>query len=122
MPLSFNYYVLPRLSVGAGGIYSRFYKAIIEQETETKNIQTGAETNSKQIIPRGFTDSFFYKTQIHLLLEADYEWKRFSFGLRYTKDTQPFIKYTRPDGMVYQKKNQTVQFMLRYRLWQSERL
>ena len=123
LPLSFNYYVYPRLSVGIGGIYSRFYRAITEQETKTRNLQTQTEIVNKQIIPvKNFTDSFLYKTQVHLLLQADYEWKRLSFGLRYTKDMQPFIKYTKPDGAIDEEKNQTLQFILRFRLWQSGKL
>jgi len=123
VPLSFNYYVYPSLSVGIGGIYSRFYRAITEQETKTRNLQTQTEIVNKQIIPvKNFTDSFLYKTQVHFLLQADYEWKRFSLALRYTMDLQPYIKYTRPDGAVDEEKNQTLQFILRFRLWQSGKL
>jgi hypothetical protein len=122
LPLSFNYYVLPNLSVGLGGIYSRFFGAITEREITTYNMLTQTVSNVKQIIPiRHFTDSFLYKTQVHALLQADYQWKKFSFGLRYTKDIQPYIKYTKPDGTVDEEKNQSLQFIVRYRLWQSKR-
>jgi hypothetical protein len=80
-------------------------------------------TNVKQIIPmKHFNDSFLYKTQVHVLLQADYQWKRFSFGLRYTKDVQPYIKFTNPDGTVDEKRNQALQLMVRYRIWQSAKL
>jgi hypothetical protein len=122
-PLSINYYVRPNLSVGIGGMYSRFYGAVTEKETDVYHTLTQTVTNFKQIIPvKHFTDSFLYKTQIHLLMQADYEWKKFSFGLRYTKDIQPYIKYTRPDGTVDEERNQSLQLMVRYRLWQSKRI
>jgi hypothetical protein len=35
---------------------------------------------------------------------------------------QPYIKYTKPDGTVDEEKNQSLQFMIRYRLWQSGKL
>lgn len=121
-PVSFNYYIHPNLSVGVGGMYSRFYRAVIENETKISNVQTGAQTVSKQIMPmKGFTDSFLYKTQAHILLQADYQWKKFVFGLRYSRDVQPYIRYTRPDGTVDEEKNQSLQFTIRYQLWRSRR-
>jgi hypothetical protein len=122
LPLSFNYCLEPNLSIGIGGVYSRFYGAITEKEINTLNVITQTTTTFKQIIPvKHFTDSFLYKTQVHVLVQADYQWKKFSFGLRYTKDIQPYIKYTKPDGTVDEEKNQSLQFMVRYKLWQSKR-
>lgn len=123
LPASFNYFLVSNLSIGVGGIYSHFYGAITEKEITTFNTQTQAVSSIKQIIPvKHFTDSFLYKTQVHALLQADYHWKKFSFGLRYTKDIQPYIKYTKPDGTVDEEKNQSLQFIIRYRLWQSAKL
>jgi hypothetical protein len=122
LPFSFNYYLKPNLSVGIGGIYSRFYGAITERETEIRNISTQTTTTLKQIIPiRRFTDSFLYKTQVHILVQANYQWRKFSVGLRYTNDIQPYIKYTKPDGTVNEEKNQSLEFVIRYRLWQSRK-
>lgn len=122
LPLSFNYYFKSNLSIGIGAMYSRFYGAITEREIKTFNALTQTTTTFKQIIPvKHFVDSFLYKTQVHVLLNADYQWKKFSFGLRYTKDIQPYIKYTKPDGTVDEEKNQSLQFIVRYRLWQSKR-
>jgi len=123
LPFSFNYYLKPNISVGLGGMYSRFHGAVTEKETNSWNTLTQTTTNSKEIIHiKHFTDSFLYKTQVHFLVQADYQWKRFSFGLRYTKDIQPYIKYTKPDGTVDEQKNQSLQLMIRYRIWQSVKL
>ncbi|HEX6334562.1 MAG TPA: hypothetical protein VFZ78_10070 [Flavisolibacter sp.] len=121
IPVTLNYHVLPNLSVGAGGMYSRFHGAITEQEVRTLDIQSQQEIISKKIvqIPH-FTDSFLYRTQVHALLQADYHWKRFSVGLRYKMDLQPFIKYTEPNGFVNTSRNEMLEFMLRFRLWQSK--
>jgi hypothetical protein len=122
LPVSFNYFIIPNLSLGIGGMYSHFYGAVTEKEITTFNTQTQFLSTIKQIIPvKHFTDSFLYKTQVHALLQADYHWKKFSFGLRYTKDIQPYIKYTKPDGTVDEEKNQSLQFIIRYRLWQSRK-
>lgn len=123
LPVSFNYFLVSNLSIGVGGMYSHFYGAVTEKEVTTFNTQTQAVSSIKQIIPvKHFTDSFLYKTQVHALLQADYHWKKFSFGLRYTKDIQPYIKYTKPDGTVDEEKNQSLQFIFRYRFWQSAKL
>lgn len=122
IPFSFNYYVLPNWSVGLGGIYSRFHGAISETEIRRLNIQTQSETVSKKLVNiKHFTDSFLYKTQMHVLLQTEYHWKRFAFGIRYTCDVQPFIKYKKPDGNINTEKNQTIQLMARFRIWQSQR-
>jgi hypothetical protein len=122
LPFSFNYNVLPRLSVGTGGVYSIFYRAVTEQEVKATNISTGAESYSKitQRIP-GFRDSFFFKSQVQFILNTDYRWKNFSIGLRYKKDLQPYIKYTKPDGTLDEDMNDAIEVILRYRLWKSKR-
>lgn len=122
LPVSFNYYLKPNLSLGVGGIYSRFYGAISEREITTTNFNTQTASSSKQIIPiKHFTDSFLYKTQLHFLLQANFQIGKFSLGLRYTRDLQPYIRFTRPDGSIDNEKNQSLQLMLRYRLWQSRK-
>jgi hypothetical protein len=122
LPLSFNYYVLPNFSIGIGGIYSRFHGAVSEKEVKKTDLQTQVETMSKEIVNlQHFNDSFLYKTQVHALFQTEYHWNRFDFGLRYTKDIQPFIKYTQPDGHIDVKKNQTFQFLVRFRVWDSKK-
>jgi hypothetical protein len=123
LPASFNYYVRSNVSIGIGGMYSHFYGAVTEKEITTLNTQTQTTSTFKEIIPvKHFTDSFLYKTQVHALVQADYHWKKFSFGLRYTKDIQPYIRFTKPDGTVDEEKNQSLQFIVRYRFWQSHKL
>jgi hypothetical protein len=122
LSLSFNYFLLPNLSFGAGGIYSRFDGAVSEQKISTSNIPTQTTHSVNEIVPmKHFTDSFLYKNQLRILTQMGYQWRRLSFVLRYTKDIQPYIKYTRPDGSVTEQKNQSLQFLLRYRLWQTPR-
>ncbi len=121
VPLTFNYYVKPNWSVGLGGMYSVFHGAITERVVQRTNLQTQAKSVTREIVPiRHFTDSFLYKTQVHLLLQTDYEWRRFSLGLRYAWDVQPFIRYTTPSGELKEEKNQSLQAILRFRLWRSK--
>jgi len=119
---SFNYFFFRNFFFGTGGMYSRFDGAITEQETNTTNVVTQATNSVKEIIlVKHFTDSFLYRNQWRILMQLGYQWRKFSVSLRYTRDLQPYIKYTRPDGNVTEEKNQSLQFLLRYKLWQSPR-
>lgn len=120
IPVSFNYYIRPNWSVGVGGMYSWFHGAIAEKEINFKNVQTQQETVIRQVVPiKDFTDSFLYRSQTYLLLQSDYQWRRFSFGLRYSRDMQPYIKYTLPNGIIEDKRNWSLEFILRFQLWKS---
>lgn len=122
LPVSFNYYFRPNWSVGIGGMYSWFHGAIIEKETMKQNVQTQVKSVAKEIVPiTGYNDSFLYKSHTYLLLQSDYHWRRLSLGLRYTKDMEPYIRYTLPDGTIAGKKNWSLEFVVRFRLWKSER-
>lgn len=122
IPLSLNYQLARSWSVGVGGIYSIFHGAVNEQVVRSRDVlNPGSETvkTSLQNLKQ-FNDSFLYKTQLQLFLQTEYQWKRFSLGLRYAADLEPFIRYTRPDGTVDAQKGQALQVILRYRLWQSK--
>jgi hypothetical protein len=118
LPVSVNYFVFPNLSVGAGATYSILAGAVTEQEVTSKNVQTGSESVSRSLAPiEGFKDSFLYKTTAGILVQTDYHWKRFALGLRYTQNLEPFIQYTRPDGVLSNEKNRVLQAILRFRLF-----
>ncbi len=120
LPVSFNYYITPKWSVGVGGIYSRLQRAVAEKEISTKNSRGEQLAFSTQILPiKTFTDSFLYQSQLHWLLQTTYQANKFSFGIRYARDAQPYIKYTLPGGEMDERKNWSLEFLVRFRLWQS---
>lgn len=120
IPFSFNYYLQRNWSLGIGGIYSWYRSAIVEKEIVTKNVDTQEQMVKMQIdAVKHYTDSFLYKSHTYLLFQTDYQWRRFSFGLRYTRDVQPYIRYTLPDGMKNDEKNWSLELLVRFRLWKS---
>jgi hypothetical protein len=123
VPVSFNYYVLPNLSLGGGLMYSKFYGAVTEDEVKERNLQTNSEQIiSKQVVRiSNATDSFFTKTQMHLLVETQYSWKRLSLGLRYTFGLNPYIRYTDTAGELKEEKARTLQAFLRFQVWRSHK-
>lgn len=122
IPLSFNYYIKAGWSVGVGGLYSILNRAVIEKETNTKNSLNQQVGLSTQVVPvNGYTDSFLYRSQWHWLLQTDYQWNRFSFGARFTQNLQPYIRFTLPNGEINDRKNWSLEFFIRFRLWQSSK-
>ena len=122
LPLTFNYYLRPRWSAGAGATYSWFYGAVTEKETATRNLQTQAGTVAKQIVPIGhYTDSFLYRSHTYLLVQTNYQWQNGSAGLRFSKDVQPYIRYTQPDGTVTNRRNWSLELLVRLGLWRSKK-
>jgi hypothetical protein len=124
LPVSFNYYVLPNWSIGTGIMYSRFHSAVSEEVVRLRNgpLQIDSVLVSKivQVKPGSDSTSSFTNSQLHVLFETQYQWKRFSLGLRYTQGLQPFIRYTDPNGILQEQKNRSLQAFLRFQLWKSK--
>lgn len=124
LPISFNYFVLPNWSIGAGVMYSRFHSAISEQTVRLRNnqLQRDSLVSQKVVYLKANPDSMsvFTSSQLHALVETQYEWKRFSLGLRYTQGLVPFIRYQEPTGVLREEKNRSLQAFIRFRIWKSE--
>ncbi len=120
LPVSFHYYIQPHWTVGAGVAYNWFRGAVMQQTTDVQNFQPHTQTLSHQMIPvKNYTDSFLYKTKTSLLLQTNYVNKRWTVGLRYWQDVQPFIKYTLPDGTIDNKRSSSLQLLVNYRLFRE---
>jgi hypothetical protein len=114
LPFSFNYSLLPNFSLGAGGMYSRFEGAVSEIELRVRNNQTNTETVTRNIMKVPSTmDSVFTASQWNYLLQAEYSWKKWGVGFRYTGGLQPFILYTE-NGIMKEEINHSLQVFLRY--------
>ena len=115
LPLSFNWYLRPRWSVGAGLVYNRFYSAVSEREVRMGFGATPDTLVSKELVQdRG--DSLFRASDLQWLLETQYRWKRWSVGARYAQGLQPFIEYTDDQGRPQKEKNHNLNLFIRYEL------
>lgn len=59
LPFSFNYYLAPNLSLGAGASYNRFSKAIIQQETGSASPSQVDSLISQNVVIQKKADSNF---------------------------------------------------------------
>ncbi len=120
LPISFHYYVQPHWSVGAGVAYNWFCGALVQKTVAVQDVVLGTQIRSQQETPiKNFSDSFLYKTNTSLLLQTNYSFKKWSVGLRYWQDVQPFIKYTLPDGTIVNKRSSSLQLLVSYRLFRA---
>ncbi len=120
LPISFNYFLLPKLSVGAGISWNRFSNAIIEKEDKaTNNITMVDSIQVRTITHSQKPDSNFVTSYFQALFETQYELKRLSFGARYSFGLQPYIKFQLPGGQKQEEKNSSLQVFIRYNLWES---
>jgi hypothetical protein len=120
LALSANYLFSRKMSIGAGGSYQLLAGAVTQSELQTSNVITGSSNTVSKLAPvKGFKDSFLYKTTAAAFLNAEYHWNRITLGARYSYSLQPFIKYTRPDGEVLERKNNSLYMIVRIRLWEN---
>lgn len=120
LPVSFNYFIVPRFSVGLGFIWNKYSSAVSEQEIkETNNITQVDSIQAKTIFHSKKADSNFVKSYFQALVETQYQWKRWSFGARYSFGLQPYIRFQLPGGEHREEKNSSLQIFVRYNLWQS---
>lgn len=120
IPVSFNYNVRPNWSVGSGFMYSKFFSAISEEDI-TRRTPTDTVITKQILQVDSDTDTAFTKSQFNILFESQYTWKRFTFGLRYVRGLQPYIRFTDPNGVAREEKNQSFQLILKYELWKSNK-
>jgi len=122
VPVSFNYFVLPNWSLGAGFIWNKFTSAVSSQDVIKHTAATGSDTviSLGTIVRNTAADSNFAKSYFQAMFETQYQWKRFSIGARYSLGLEPFIRFTLPNGVPQQERNQSIQIFLRYQLWRSK--
>lgn len=123
VPLSFNYYVLPHLSVGSGLIWNRFVSAVAQTEFVRGHEFFGIyDTTRRVTISRQTADSSgaFKKSYLQAQFSLQYQWRRWSIGGKYIMGLQPFIAYTLPGQPTRQEKNQSFQLYLHFQVWSSQ--
>lgn len=121
LPVTFQYYISPDWSVGAGLQWNLFQSAVAEREVNRKNNFTQIDSLvSRSIFKENGPGSLFRKSYWQAVVESQYKWKRFSFGARYAFGLQPYIQFTLPGQSSRQERNHTLQLFLRYEIWRQK--
>lgn len=123
LPVTFNYFIRPGWSIGAGIQWNKFSSAVSEKQKIIRNNILQQDSVQSKIVERekGDTATEFKKSYLQAVIETQYQWKRFSFGARYSFGLQPYIQFTLPGGAQQQEKNNSLQFFIRYELWKQKK-
>lgn len=123
VPISFDYVIIPNLSVGIGVIYNNFAGQVSQNDVRKKLYGTAADSSISTSTETSNGDSLltFTKNSFQGLIEGQYEWKHFTFGARYAIGLQPYVKYNAPtSGNSTEKKNDALTVFIRFELWDSK--
>ena len=125
VPLSFHYRVFDGLTLGAGIQYSRLSGAIGQKKIVLTPIFGGKDsvydqqlTGLKQDTLGGYRK--LSTSDWRILFEADYQWRRWTLGLRYEQGLKAYLPVS-IDGTQGHDKNTSFSIHLYYDLWQSGR-
>ena len=114
--------MLPGLSLGAGVTFNKFSSALVQRDIHKFNIVLQTDSLvSTNILSEKKPDSNFAKSYMQILIETQYQWKRFSGGFRYSFGLQPYLKFQLPDGEQRNEKNSSLQLFIRYEFWRSRK-
>jgi hypothetical protein len=125
IPLTINYRVFKGLWLGAGIQYSRLWQAAGEDRiTLRPSNGLGSDTLiGSKTIGLKTTDSVYRRlsgSDWRLLLEANYTWRRFTFGLQYQQGLKTFLPVNGM-GAKGTDKNSSFSLHVYYELWNQRR-
>jgi hypothetical protein len=122
LPITFNYYITPNWSVGAGVQWNKFFGALAEVDVNRKNnfTQVDSSISNFTTIDKKDSANLFKKTYFLGIVETQYQWKRFTIGAKYSFGLQPYITFTLPGGNQQKEKSNAVLIFVKYQLWQSK--
>ncbi|MEO6733718.1 MAG: hypothetical protein ABIN01_21020 [Ferruginibacter sp.] len=123
VPITFNYFIAPNWSAGAGVIWNKFSRAVTVEQ-----IRAGIPGFPQQdsLLSTNFVivskaDSNFTKYYFQGTIETQYRWRKFSLGVRYVAALQPYLLFTLPGGALQKEKSSSLQLFLRYEWWKSNK-
>ena len=122
LPVSFNYFILPGLSVGTGITFNKFSSAIVQQDINKSNNITQIDSLvSSDLVTQKKADSNFAKTYVQALFETAISMEAiFCWCTVFIWIAAIFRIYV--TGWIQRKeKNSSLQIFIRYELWQSRR-
>lgn len=122
LPITFNYYVAPNWSVGAGVQWNNFFGVVAEKEINRKNNFTQRDSiiSSFTAIDKKDSANLFKKNYFLGVIETQYQWKRLTFGAKYTFGLEPYITFTLPGGNQQKERSNSVLLFIKYELWKSK--
>lgn len=124
LPVGFNYYVLPGLSVGSGLVWNKFSSAVSEQKVQRTSIagQPDSVVSRSIVKTRSSANKVFSKSFLQWMGEFQYTYKKkYTLGARYAMGLQPYIKFQLPNEPLKEEKNSSLQVFFKYEFWNKKK-
>ena len=112
VPISVHFSPIQNLFIGTGLQYSRLTSGLAVYENGI--VTSNGDSVESSIVRNIKNDSLYYqlsKNEWKLLLDLNYQWKRFTLGMRYNYALTSFMD----------KKNSSLQLYLQYMIWDGRR-
>jgi hypothetical protein len=122
IPITFNYYITPKWSLGAGVQWNKFKGALAEKQEVRRNDNTQTENvlSKIQTVEKIDSNNVFSKQYTVALFETQYKWRRFTIGAKYSFGLSPYITFTLPNATEQKLTSKTALMFIKYELWRSK--
>lgn len=125
LPLSVHYSPIPNLYIGGGVQYARLTNGVALYQDSSHNIFLGGRDSLRASKIMSFKNDTTYSklktNEFRLLLDLNYNYKRFVIGARYNRALSDFIHLQLSNTQVTQSRNSSFQVYLRYILWDGRK-
>lgn len=125
LPLSVHYSPIPNLYIGGGIQYARLTNGVALYQDSSHSIFLGGRDSLRSSKIMSFrNDTTFRKlktNEFRLLLDLNYNFKRFVIGARYNRALSDFINLQISNTQVTQSRNSSFQVYLRYIIWDGRK-
>jgi len=124
LPLSIHYSPIPNLYIGGGIQYARLTNGVALYQDSSHRIFTGVDSFVSAKIQSFRNDTTYKKlktNEFRLLLDLNYNFKRFVIGTRYNRALSDFIHLQISNSQVTQSRNSSFQIYLRYIIWDGRK-
>ena len=123
VPLGIHYSPFPHFYLGTGLQFSSFISGVASHEKTSYVVGSGTSSLVSQRYEKFRNDSISNQidnSEFRLMLDANYYWKQFTVGLRYNQALSNYVSLRLNNvSPLLQDKNKSLQFYLRYNLWED---
>ena len=123
LPVGIHYSPFEHFYLGTGLQFSSLVSGVAMHEETSFVIGTGTRNLLSQTYTRFKNDSISNRidnSEFRLMLDANYYWKQFTVGLRYNQALSNYVSFRLNNVTpLFQDKNKSLQFYLRYNLWEK---
>ena len=125
LPVGIHYSPFPHFYLGTGLQFSSLVSGVAMHEETSFVIGSGQYNLLSQRYSKFKNDSISNRidnSEFRLMLDANYYWRQFTVGLRYNQALSNYVSFRLNNVTpLFTDKNKSLQFYLRYNLWEDYR-